>query len=74
MKRLTDEEVLLEYLELQDGEVDPKYVPALATWVTTIRRYEPKINSGIHLVDYCAIPRERTMEEHYGSDYFAEST
>ena len=68
----TDEEVYKDYCELMghDYPKDSKILKILLNWVSLIRKDEPRINSGVHLIDYTMIcDNDDDMDSFYGSDY-----
>jgi hypothetical protein len=69
MTRKSDEEVLREYYaEMEQPICMPFQV--LVRWVKKIREHEPRINSGVHLIDYCGIcDEDDDMDSFYGPDY-----
>lgn len=73
--RKTDQEILKEYLEEMERPypTDKGVEEILLAFVRRIREDEPRINSGIHLVDYTMIcDEDDTMDTFYGPDYFQE--
>lgn len=73
--RKTDQEVLKEYLEEMERPypTDKGAEEILLIFVRRIREDEPRINSGVHLVDYTMLCRDHhTMDNFYGPDYFRE--
>lgn len=79
--RKSDDEILREYLEeMREGETDtyaanPELAKTLLLpFVKKIRELEPRINSGWHLVCYCALRKEGdSMDSHYGPDFFEKN-
>ena len=75
--RLTDEEVLQEYLALylpgkQKLPLHSAEYDGLLRWVRVIREWEPRINSGVHLADAVMIGEGETFDTAFGTDYFEE--
>jgi hypothetical protein len=75
MPRKSDEEVWLEYMKAMGhnpNAIALELRPVVIGMVTSCRRDEPRINSGLHLCDYINIcDDDDTFESFYG-DYFAQ--
>ncbi len=70
----TDEQILKEYLKETETPVpNDEILKFMELMVHKIREAEPRINSGIHLVDYMSIcDDDDDMDSFYGPDYFKE--
>lgn len=69
----SDEEILKEYYEIMEKPLPTEkwQVELLIQFVNMIRKDEPRINSGYHLLDYTMICDENDdMDSFYGKDYF----
>ena len=74
-KRLTDEEVLLDYWRImgQEPAKDPRMLSLWMNLVGKIREDEPRINRGAHMADYLNIcDDDDDMDSFYGPNYFSE--
>lgn len=72
MTRKTDEEVLREYMaEMEHPWPTQQWVvDVLLGMVKRCREDEPRINSGVHLIDYTMIcDEDDDMDSFYGPDY-----
>ena len=72
MTRLSDEDVLDQFLALMGEKPAVGFMRTiLVRFVAGARQHEPRINSGVHLCDYCMVcDEDDTMETFYGRDYF----
>jgi hypothetical protein len=75
--RKTDEEILVEYLQLKgigkSGTEEP-FKGFYLRCIARAREDEPRINSGIHLLDWEYISDEDDdFDSFYGKDYFNTS-
>lgn len=69
--RKTDEQIIEEYCKEMNCNLN---FAILVPFVKAIRKQEPRINSGWHLVCYCHLTSEHdTMDSVYGSDFFEEN-
>ncbi len=76
-ERKSDEEVLREYMAMQGlrWPDSPELVACMTDLIRACRASEPRINCGVHLMDYCLIcDDDDTMDSFYGPHYFDEVT
>lgn len=73
--RKTNQEILSEFL-IANNQSYPLNKEDEEFWISLIqkcREDEPRINSGLHLLDFCNIcDDDDDMDSFYGEDYFKE--
>jgi hypothetical protein len=66
----TDEEILDEYIKEMEWQIPQDNRGFLLPFVKELRKQEPRINSGIHLVMFCCLVKDtQTMDGTYGPDW-----
>lgn len=70
--RKSDEEILREWLDIEGSPYPTGDVKeSMLRMVAQIRKHEPRINSGLHLMDFLNIcDDDDDMDSFYGEDYF----
>lgn len=71
-ERKTDKEILDEYCkEMELPPLNDVFEKIMLSLVKRCRKDEPRLNSGIHLIDYCnMLDDDAKMDDFYGPDYF----